>query len=83
MVLATTNFGRLVQENTSQGTDRGPAGPAFVIGALAACEGGARDYLRLPRRALAGVGRSSLPSGSSFWMVRASRMTSRQDKSST
>jgi uncharacterized protein (DUF1501 family) len=36
MVLATTNFGRLVQENTSQGTDRGPAGPAFVIGAPAA-----------------------------------------------
>src|SRR5450755_3963390 len=48
-----------------------------------------RDYLRLPRRMLAGVGPlagaglRSLSSGSSFRMLRASRMISRQDRSST
>jgi len=38
-------------------------------------------YLRLPRRELRGA--LSLSSGSAFWMLRASRMTSRQDASST
>jgi hypothetical protein len=48
-----------------------------------------RRPVRLPRCTLAsldplpGAGPRSLSSGSSFWMVRASRMTSRQDKSST
>jgi uncharacterized protein (DUF1501 family) len=30
--MAFSEFGRRVQENTSQGTDHGTAGPAFVIG---------------------------------------------------
>jgi hypothetical protein len=38
-------------------------------------------YLRLLRRVL--TGSLSLSSGSAFWMLRASRMTSRQDASST
>jgi uncharacterized protein (DUF1501 family) len=33
VLLAFSEFGRRVQENTSQGTDHGTAGPAFVIGA--------------------------------------------------
>jgi uncharacterized protein (DUF1501 family) len=30
--MAFSEFGRRVKENTSQGTDHGTAGPAFVIG---------------------------------------------------
>jgi uncharacterized protein (DUF1501 family) len=33
MVMAFSEFGRRVKENTSQGTDHGTAGPAFMIGA--------------------------------------------------
>src|SRR5215472_15919891 len=33
VLMAFSEFGRRVQENTSQGTDHGTAGPAFVIGA--------------------------------------------------
>ena len=32
VLMAFSEFGRRVQENTSQGTDHGTAGPAFVIG---------------------------------------------------
>src|SRR5712671_5437799 len=32
VLMAFTEFGRRVKENTSQGTDHGTAGPAFVIG---------------------------------------------------
>jgi uncharacterized protein (DUF1501 family) len=36
VLMAFSEFGRSVQENTSQGTDHGTAGPAFVIGGLVA-----------------------------------------------
>jgi uncharacterized protein (DUF1501 family) len=32
ILMAFSEFGRRVKENTSQGTDHGTAGPAFVIG---------------------------------------------------
>jgi hypothetical protein len=66
-----------------QGLDRA------VVAHLSDSESRDRRPVRLPRCTLAsldplaGAGPRSLPSGSSFWMVRASRMTSRQDKSST
>ena len=44
VVMAFTEFGRRVKENTSQGTDHGTAGPAFVIGEP--IKGG--QYGRLP-----------------------------------
>jgi len=33
VLMAFSEFGRRVKENTSQGTDHGTAGPAFMIGA--------------------------------------------------
>jgi uncharacterized protein (DUF1501 family) len=44
MVMAFSEFGRRVKENTSQGTDHGTAGPVFMIGAPVA--GG--QYGRMP-----------------------------------
>jgi uncharacterized protein (DUF1501 family) len=44
MVMAFSEFGRRVKENTSQGTDHGTAGPVFMIGAPV----GGGQYGRMP-----------------------------------
>src|SRR5262249_38596605 len=57
VLMAFSEFGRRVTENTSQGTDHGTAGPAFMIGAPVA--GG--QYGRLPSLTALNAGNMVFP----------------------